>query len=279
MEPGAFDDLENDLVEGSAAAEHQPLRGQHAIVTGGSRGIGAAIAGELARLGASLTLLGRSQEALEARRDALLLEHEIEVATVVADVTDPESVTAAISEARGALGPPSILVNNAGQALSGPFRSLAERDWERMLAVNLSGPARCIRAVLPDMLAARYGRIVSIASTAGLKGYAYAAAYSAAKHGLVGLTRALALELATSGVTVNAVCPGFTDTDLLVEAVETIVARTGRTQEQARAELARFNPQGRLIEPWEVARAVAWLALPDSASINGQCLVVAGGEV
>jgi NAD(P)-dependent dehydrogenase (short-subunit alcohol dehydrogenase family) len=148
-----------------------------------------------------------------------------------------------------------------------------------MLDVNLTGPALCANQVLGGMLDAGYGRIINIASTAGLKGYAYVVSYTAAKHGLIGLTRALALELATSGITVNAVCPGFTDTDLTAASVETIVSRTGRTPDEARAELAAFNPQRRLIEPWEVARTVGWLALPESSAITGQALVVAGGEV
>lgn len=257
----------------------EPLSGQHAIVTGGGRGIGAAIAFDLARLGANLTLIGRTPETLIKRRDALLHEFEREIATIVADVTDGASIESAFASASDALGPPSILVNNAGAAESRPFRRTTPEQWRRMLDINLTGPALCIAQVLPQMLDVGYGRIINIASTAGLKGYAYVAAYTAAKHGLVGLTRALAIECATSGVTVNAVCPGFTDTDLTASSVDTIVARTGRTAEEARAELERFNPQQRLIEPWEVARTVAWLALPESSAITGQALVVAGGEV
>ena len=257
----------------------EPLSRQHAIITGGGRGIGAAIAVELARQGANLTLMGRTIETLTAQRDALLLEYEREIATIAVDVTDAASVERGFAAAHAALGAPSILVNNAGAADSRPFRRTTPEQWRRMLDVNLTGPALCIGQVLGEMVDAGYGRIINIASTAGLKGYAYVAAYTAAKHGLVGLTRALALETATSGVTVNAVCPGFTDTDLTTASIETIVARTGRTPADARAELARFNPQNRLIEPWEVARAVAWLALPESSAITGQALVVAGGEV
>lgn len=257
----------------------EPLSGQHAVITGGGRGIGAAIAVELARLGANLTLMGRTVETLAAQRDTLLLEFEREIATIAVDVTDAQAVEPAFAAAREALGAPSILVNNAGAADSRPFRRTTPEQWQRMLDVNLTGPALCIGQVLEGMGEAGYGRIINIASTAGLKGYAYVVAYTAAKHGLVGLTRALALELATSGVTVNAVCPGFTDTDLTAASIETIVARTGRTPDDARAELARFNPQNRLIEPWEVARTVAWLALPESSAITGQALVVAGGEV
>lgn len=257
----------------------EPLSGQHAVITGGGRGIGAAIAVELARLGANLTLMGRTMETLTARRDALLFEYEREIATIAVDVTDAQSVERAFAAARDALGAPSILVNNAGAAESRPFRRTTPDQWQRMLDINLTGPANCTAQVLDEMINAGYGRVINIASTAGLKGYAYVAAYTAAKHGLVGLTRALALELATSGVTVNAVCPGFTNTDLTAASIDTIVSRTGRTADNARAELATFNPQQRLIEPWEIARTVAWLALPESSSITGHALVVAGGEV
>jgi NAD(P)-dependent dehydrogenase (short-subunit alcohol dehydrogenase family) len=257
----------------------EPLSGQHAIITGGGRGIGAAIATELARLGANLTLMGRTLETLVARRDELLLEHEREIATITVDVADPTSIERGFAAAHEALGTASILVNNAGTAMSQPFRRTTPEQWQRMLDVNLTGPALCANQVLGGMLDAGYGRIINIASTAGLKGYAYVVGYTAAKHGIIGMTRALALELATSGITVNAVCPGFTDTDLTAASVETIVSRTGRTPDEARAELAAFNPQGRLIEPWEVARTVGWLALPESSAITGQALVVAGGEV
>ena len=194
-------------------------------------------------------------------------------------MADPASVEEAFETARKVLGAPAILVNNAGAAESRPFRRTTPEQWQRMLDINLTGPALCTAQVLDGMTAAGYGRIITIASTAGLKGYAYVVAYSAAKHGVIGFTRALALEVATSGVTVNAVCPGFADTDLTAASIETIVARTGRSSDEARTELARFNPQNRLIETWEVARAVGWLALPESSSITGQALVVAGGEV
>jgi NAD(P)-dependent dehydrogenase (short-subunit alcohol dehydrogenase family) len=257
----------------------RPLEGRHAVVTGGGRGIGAASARELARLGATLTLLGRDEATLRNRREALMIEHGGDVNIVVADITEEASVERAFASAVDAAGTIEILVNNAGAAMSAPFRRTTLADWNALLAVNLTGAFLCSRAVVPGMIEAGWGRIVNIASTAGMKGYAYVAPYVAAKHGLIGLTRALAVELATTGVTVNAVCPGFTDTDLLAASVETIVTKTGRTEDEARTTLASTNPQGRLIEPVEVAQAVAFLCQPSSASITGQSLVVAGGEV
>ena len=198
---------------------------------------------------------------------------------VSADVTDPESVRKAFESARGRFGEIAILVNNAGQAASAPFLKTDPALWRKMMAVNLDGTFHCTQAALAGMLAAGWGRIINVASTAGLTGYGYVTAYCAAKHGVVGLTRALAVEVATKGVTVNAVCPGFTDTDIVKEAVANIVAKTARTAEQARAELASRNPQKRLVRPEEVANTVAWLCLPGSEAITGQAIAVAGGEV
>jgi NAD(P)-dependent dehydrogenase (short-subunit alcohol dehydrogenase family) len=260
---------------GVAADWVRPLLGQHAVVTGGGSGIGAAVALELARLGAHLTLIGRRPEKLTAQACAIQDATAVACTPLPLDVTDAGAVPAALARLEAA----SILINNAGTAESASFARTGIDLLERMLAVNLKGAFLCTQAVLPAMLAAKYGRIVNIASTAGLTGYAYVSAYVAAKHALVGLTRALALETATSGVTVNAVCPGFTDTDLVARAVATIVAKTGRSVDAARAELAKTNPMGRLVTPQEVAGAASYLCLPGAGAITGQAVVVAGGEV
>ena len=254
-----------------------PLEGRHALVTGAARGIGAAIARALAGDGARLTLLGRNADALQRLAAALPGEgHGI----AVADVADEAQVQAAFEAARGARGPLAVLVNNAGQAESAPFGKTSLELWQRMLAVNLTGSFLCCRAALPDLLAAAgRGRIVNVASTAGQKGYAYVAAYTAAKHGVVGLTRSLALELARKGVTVNAVCPGYTETDILRESIANVVAKTGRSEDEARAGFAAGNPQGRIVQPAEVADAVRWLCGDGAAAITGQCISVSGGEV
>jgi NAD(P)-dependent dehydrogenase (short-subunit alcohol dehydrogenase family) len=197
----------------------------------------------------------------------------------VLDVTDAAAVPAAFEGAARRFGPVDILVNNAGDAESAPFGKTSLALFERMLRVNLTGAFLCTQAVLPAMLRAKRGRIVNIASTAGVKGYPYVSAYCAAKHGLVGLTRSLALETAKTGVTVNAVCPGYTQTELVDQAVARITAKTGRSADDARAEFAATNPMGRMVTAEEVAATVLYLCLPSSTAITGQAIVVAGGEV
>jgi NAD(P)-dependent dehydrogenase (short-subunit alcohol dehydrogenase family) len=251
-----------------------PLDRQHAVVTGGGRGIGAAIADVLAGAGAMITLMGRSEAALQEKASGLPMAR-----AVACDVTDEAAVAAAFAEAAGAFGPVTILINNAGAAESAPLVRTSLELFRRLLEVNLIGTFLCSRAVLPDMLEARFGRIVNVASVAGLKGAAYVSAYCAAKHGVVGLTRALAVETATKGITVNGVCPSYTDTAMARRAIANIVERTGRSAAEAEAELVRKNPQGRLIRPEEVAATVLWLCAPGTEAITGQAIAVAGGEV
>lgn len=256
--------------------DNAPLAGRHALVTGAGSGIGEATAFELARLGATLTLVGRRAAPLGATLERLAGDgHGI----AVADITDAAAVRTAFDGAVAARGPIGILINNAGAAKSAPFGKTDLALWNEMLAVNLTGTYHCIQAVLGGMQTAGWGRIVNVASTAGLAGYAYVAAYCAAKHGVIGLTRALALEVAKQGITVNAVCPGYTDTPLIEGAVDNIVAKTGRGSDEAKAILALRNPQGRLVQPVDVARTVGWLCLPGSDAIHGQAIAVAGGEV
>nr|WP_233869421.1 SDR family NAD(P)-dependent oxidoreductase [Paraburkholderia adhaesiva] len=255
----------------------QSLSGQHAVVTGGGSGIGAAIAAALLHAGARVTLMGRDAVRLETQRATLGGGEN--VACVSVDITDEAAVNAAFAHAVEGLGAIDILVNNAGQAQAAPFAQTDLALWRRMLDVNLTGTFLCTRAVLPAMIGQKRGRIVTVASTAGQVGYPYVAAYCASKHGVIGMTRALALEVATQGVTVNAVCPGYTETELLQASIEQITRKTSRSEADARSILVRHNPQQRFVAPDEVANAVLWLCAPGSSAITGQSISVSGGEI
>ncbi|MET0866963.1 MAG: SDR family NAD(P)-dependent oxidoreductase [Pseudorhodoplanes sp.] len=250
------------------------LSGRHALVTGGGRGIGRAVAAALSAAGATVTVLGRQKAALDdavAKRDAKGI--------IVADVTDPAAVADGIKAAEAANGPFDILVANAGAAETAPFGKTEPAQFRRLFDLNVLGIVHCAQAVLPGMVARKSGRIVAVASTAGLKGYGYVSAYVTSKHAVIGLVRSLAVETAKSGVTVNAVCPSFTDTDLVRESVAAITKKTGKSEQEVIAQYVKDVPMGRLIQPQEVAAAVLYLCSADAGAVTGTALTVAGGEI
>jgi len=249
------------------------IRFRHALVTGGGSGVGKATALALANAGVEVTICGRRADVLEAVADGN--EH---INAIVADVTDEDAMSALYEKAEAVRGPFDIVVANAGAAESAPAHRTSLADWRKTLDVNLTGAFVTVKPALAGMAARKTGRIIFIASVAGLKGYAYVAPYVAAKHGVIGLMRALAAETAKSGVTVNAVCPGYVETDMLDQSVSRIVEKTGRSAEEARAFLTSTNPQGRLVQPDEVADAVLWLCGDKAGSITGQALSISGGE-
>jgi NAD(P)-dependent dehydrogenase (short-subunit alcohol dehydrogenase family) len=247
--------------------------GRHALVTGGGSGVGREIALALAEAGVEVTICGRRADAVEAVAASNKRIHGI-----AADVTDEKSMLALYEKAEAARGPLDIIVANAGAAESAPAHKITLADWQKTLDVNLTGAFLTVKPALAGMIARKAGRIVFIASVAGLKGYAYVAPYVAAKHGVVGLMRALAAELAKTGVTVNAVCPGYVETDMLEKSVSNIVEKTGRSAEEARKILAATNPQNRFVQPDEVADTVLWLCGDKAGSITGQAISISGGE-
>ena len=254
---------------------------KHVIITGAGRGIGAAIADIFVAKGCNVTLIGRNVEPLEEKAKALAQKHKQlgEAALALGcDITKPEEIELAFKQAIDTFGPVDVLVNNAGAALTAPFVKTKPEQFQAMMNVNFLGACYCIQAVLPDMIERNTGRIINIGSTSSVKGYGYVSAYTASKHAIMGLTRSIAIEISKTDVTINTVCPGFTETDIVSDAIENIVQKTDRSAEQAIAELTKHNPQKRLIQPSEVADQVYYLAAHAPLSITGQAIMVDGGE-
>jgi NAD(P)-dependent dehydrogenase (short-subunit alcohol dehydrogenase family) len=249
------------------------IAGKHALVTGGGTGVGNAIAVALTAADVEVTICGRRQATLDAVAAG---NHRVQA--IAADVTDESSIATLYETAQTQRGPFDIVVANAGMAGSAPAHRTTLANWQRTIDVNLTGAFLTVRPAIANMTKSGSGRIVFVASVAGLKGYGYVAPYVAAKHGVIGLMRALSVELVKTGVTVNAVCPSFVETDMLEESIQRIVQRTGRSEAEARAGLMTVNPQGRFVEPEEVAAAVLWLCSEEASSITGQAISVSGGE-
>lgn len=250
------------------------LSGRHALVTGGGRGIGRAVAVALSAAGATVTVLGRQKAALD---EAVAAGHA--AGAIAADVTDPAAIDAGIKAAEAARGPFDILVANAGGVSTAPFGKTDPAQFQKLFDLNVMGIVHATRAVLPGMVSRKFGRIVAVASTAGLKGYPYVTAYCTTKHAVVGLVRSLAVETAKTGVTVNAICPGYTDTDLVRESVASVTAKTGKTSDEVIAQYVKDVPMARLIKPEEVAAAVLYLCSNDAGAVTGTAMTVAGGEI
>ena len=250
------------------------IQDRHVVITGGGTGVGAEVAEAMAQSGARVTVMGRTEKSLRE----VAKQHKF-IGWVVCDVTDPSAVKNAFVQARGLNGPITVVVANAGAAESVPFAKMKADQLQSMLSINLIGVANVWQEALADIKSEGWGRMIAIASTAGLKGYPYVSAYCAAKHGVVGLTRALAVELASTGVTVNAICPGFTETPLLDRSISNIMEKTGMSEEETRASLAASNPQKRFIQTSEVAGAALWLCTEAARSMNGHTLTLSGGEI
>lgn len=252
------------------------MQDKHVLITGGAQGVGLAVAERFLAAGAKITITGRNEDRLAEAKQALGIVGS--VLTVAADVSDEAAVTDLFGKADSAHGPVNVLVNNAGISGSAPLGRMSVDHFDEMMAVNARGVFLCSRAAAGPMGKNGGGRIINIASTAGMKGYAYVAAYVASKHAAVGLTRALALELASKNITVNAICPGFIETPMTIQTIRNIVEKTGRSEEEARGELVKFNPQKRLIEVDEIATTAIWLAGDAARSVNGQVIAIDGGE-